>query len=135
MERRPVWDCHVNALRPRSMQFGGSMQKLNLQARPHLSDTTRRWWRSVVDTDQLEPHHLHLLRLACEALDRAEEARAALASGTTYRDRFNAPRVRPEVAIERDSRLSFARLCRELDLDTETVSPRVGPPPLRSNRR
>lgn len=85
----------------------------------------------------LEPHHLHLLKLACEALDRAEEARGALAThGTTYIDRFGAPRLRPEVAVERDSRLSFARLCRELDLDTEApVSSRTGPPALRSNRR
>jgi phage terminase small subunit len=113
------------------------MNKRKPPAPGHLSDRARRWWRSVVDTYQLEDHHLHLLRLAAEALDRAEEARAALgANGTTYLDRFNAPRLRPEVSIERDSRLSFARLCRELDLDTEAaVSSRVRPPPLRSNRR
>jgi phage terminase small subunit len=113
------------------------MNKRKPPAPPHLSDTARRWWHAVVNEYALEPHHLHLLRLAAEALDRAEEARAALATnGTTYTDRFNAPRLRPEVGIERDSRLSFARLCRELDLDTEAaVSTRVGPPPLRSNRR
>src|SRR5882672_6190490 len=96
-------------------------------APPHLSDITRRWWQSVLAEYALEPHHLHLLKLACEALDRAEQARQALATnGTTYTDRFGAPRLRPEVSIERDSRLSFARLCRELDLDTETaVSPRT----------
>jgi phage terminase small subunit len=113
------------------------MNKRKPPAPPHLSDTARRWWHAVVNEYALEPHHLHLLRLAAEALDRAEEARAALAAnGTTYTDRFNAPRLRPEVSIERDSRLSFARLCRELELDTEAaVSTRVGPPPLRSNRR
>jgi phage terminase small subunit len=90
----------------------------------------------VVAEYALEPHHLHLLKLACEALDRAEEARQALAThGTTYLDRFHAPRLRPEVGIERDSRLAFARLCRELDLDCEPPVPaRTGPPPLRSNR-
>jgi phage terminase small subunit len=113
------------------------MNKRKPPAPGHLSAATRRWWHSVVDEYALEPHHLHLLRLACEALDRAEEARAALAThGTTYSDRFGAPRLRPEVAIERDSRLAFARLTRELDLDTaEAISPRIGPPALRSNRR
>jgi len=113
------------------------MNKRKPPAPSHLSSTARRWWHAVNAEYQLEPHHLHLLRLACEALDRAEEARTALAvHGTTYQDRFGAPRLRPEVAIERDSRLAFARLCRELDLDTEAaVSARTAPPPLRSNRR
>src|SRR5260370_2513728 len=80
-------------------------------------------------------HHLHLLRLACDALDRAEQARQALATlGTIYLDRFNAPHPRPEVAIERDSRIAFARLCRELALDTETAAA-ARPPALPSNRR
>jgi hypothetical protein len=73
----------------------------------------------------LEPHHRRLLSLAAGAWDRAEEARAALAEhGTTYTDRFGQPRARPEVAIERDSRVGFARLLRELDLDGE-----AGPDP------
>lgn len=69
---------------------------------------------------ELEPQHLRLLRLACEAWDRAEQARKVLRRrGLTYRDRFDQPRARPEVAIERDSRMAFARLLRELDLDGE----------------
>ncbi|SRR6266536_3059562 len=111
------------------------MNKRKPPAPPHLSDISRRWWHAVTAEYALEPHHIHLLRLACEALDRAEEARQALATnGTTYLDRFNAPRLRPEVAIERDSRLAFARLCRELDLGTTEAVSRTAPPPLRSNR-
>ena len=47
----------------------------------------------------------------------AEKARAAIAQdGATYIDRFGAPRTRPEIAIERDSRQAFARLLAQLDL-------------------
>jgi P27 family predicted phage terminase small subunit len=111
------------------------MNKRNPPAPSHLTAATKRWWKSVLANYALQDHHLHLLRLACDALDRAEQARGALAThGTIYTDRFGAPHPRPEVAIERDSRISFARLCRELDLDTE-MAEASRPPPLRSNRR
>lgn len=91
-----------------------------MQAPKHLNKETRAWWRSVVGEYELEEHHVKLLTLAAEAWDRCQQARAALdAEGLTYTDRFRAPRCRPEVAVERDSRLAFARLIRELDLDTE----------------
>jgi len=77
-----------------------------------------------------EPHALEVLRLACEALDRCEEARTALAlHGTTFVDRFGSPKARPEVAIERDSRLAAMRAFRELSLDAEmpeALPPRLG---------
>lgn len=81
---------------------------------------------------ELGDHHVRLLTLAAQAWDRAEEAREALAEhGTTYTDRFGQPRARPEVAIERDARLAFARLLRELDLDGE---PAPAPRPPRRGR-
>jgi hypothetical protein len=84
----------------------------------HLRLATRRWWATVVADFELEPHHLMLLTKAAEAFDRAEQAREILAKeGLTYEDRFDQPRARPEVGIERDSRLGFARLLRELALD------------------
>ena len=89
---------------------------------PHLTAATRRWWSGVVADFVLDPHHLRLLTLAGGAWDRGEQARKALAkNGLTFLDRFGQPRARPEVAIERDSRIAFARLLRELALD-------VGPP-------
>jgi len=66
----------------------------------------------------MEQHHQKLLTLACEAWDRCQQAREALAEhGLTFEDRFGQPRPRPEVAIERDSRMSFARLVRQLALE------------------
>jgi phage terminase small subunit len=74
----------------------------------------------VVDRFELEEHHLKLLRLACEAWDRCQQAREALAEGgLTYLDRFEQPHARPEIAIERDNRIAFARLLREMALDVE----------------
>jgi phage terminase small subunit len=76
-------------------------------------------WREVVEVHELEPHRLRLLQLMCQAWDRGEQARVAIAKhGITYPDRFGAPRLRPEVAVERDCRLTFARILRDLDLRT-----------------
>ncbi len=64
-----------------------------------------------------------------------QQARVALAEhGLTFTDASGSPKTRPEVAIERDSRIAFARLIRELDLDVDTPA-EVRPPALRSNRR
>lgn len=105
------------------------------RAPAHLAKATRTWWRGVLDAYELEEHHVRLLTLAAEAWDRCEQARRAIDQhGLTYEDRFGAPRTRPEVAIERDSRLAFARLVRELDLDIDAPPASSRPPSLRSNR-
>jgi phage terminase small subunit len=109
----------------------------NPKAPAHLAPATRQWFASVLSDFVLEPHHVRLLTLAAESWDRCQQARAALAEeGLTYTDRFGAPRLRPEVAVERDSRIAFARLVRELDLDLAGGDdPADRAPPLRSNRR
>ena len=97
----------------------------------HLRDETRAWWRSVVETYDLEAHHLCLLLLCCEAWDRGQEAREQLKrDGTYYSDRFGQPRAHPAVNVERDARISFARLLRELDLDVEPPREAKHPPEL-----
>jgi phage terminase small subunit len=84
----------------------------------HLSTPSKAWFRKIVAAYELDTHHVELLRLASEALDRAEEARAALReNGLTYVDRFGMPKPRPEIFIERASTITFARLVRELGLD------------------
>jgi phage terminase small subunit len=89
-----------------------------LNAPRHLRPETRKWWLHHTAEYNLEPHHVRLLTLAAEAWDRATQAREALAEhGIVFEDRFGQPRARPEVAIERDSRVAFARMIRELNLD------------------
>ncbi|MFO0899839.1 MAG: hypothetical protein U0836_20605 [Pirellulales bacterium] len=102
----------------------------------HLSAEAQAWWSATVAEFDLQGHHLRLLRLAAEAWDRCQQARQALAAGgLTYEDRFGAPRTRPEIAVERDSRLAFARLVRELGLDVAPPAEAPRPPILRHSRR
>lgn len=95
-----------------------------------LTPEAAEWFSEVVNSFELESHHVRLLTLAARAWDRAEEARLILdKEGLTYTDRFGAPRSRPEIAVERDSRFAFARLLREMALDLEP------PPEARKPRR
>ena len=98
-----------------------------LQPPPHLTKDTRDWWVTVVSEYDLDSHHLRLLRLACEAWDRAQEAREVLArEGITFKDRFGRPAKHPAVSIEEQARIGFARLVRELGFDV--ASPDARPP-------
>jgi phage terminase small subunit len=84
----------------------------------HLTPETKRWWLAVHEAYELEPHHERLLTLAGEAWDRCAAARFAIErNGLVFTDRFGQPRVRPEASVERDSRIAFSRIVRELRLD------------------
>src|SRR5215218_7437839 len=106
------------------------------KAPKHLSEPSRNWWRTCVREYQLEQHHLRLLQSAAECWDRQQQARKIIdCEGITFTDDRGNARAHPAVAIERDARVGFARLVRELDLDVEAPSNgRIGPPGLRSNR-
>ena len=94
----------------------------------HLREPTRKWFSAVLEEWELQEHHRRLLLLAAEAWDRGQQAREAIDElGMVYTDRFDQPAARPEVAIERDCRIAFARLLRELALDVE--SPEDARPP------
>jgi len=81
----------------------------------HLKVKTRRWFKSVVRSYYLEQHHVRLLIMACEAWDRNVEARERIAQDGAYvRDRWDCLKLHPAIAVERDSRIAFARLIREL---------------------
>lgn len=105
---------------------------MTLKRRPqllaHLAAPTQAWCKLVVEDYELEGRHLRLLQLAGEAWHRCCQARETLvAEGLTFSDRFGASHARPEVAIERDSRLAFGWLIRELDLDVEPPAKRSRP--------
>jgi hypothetical protein len=108
---------------------GGHPGSNKISAPAHLRPDTASWWVSVAGDYALEAHHLRILTLAAEAWDRGVEAREAIARhGSVYVDRFAQPRARPEVAIERDSRIAFARLVRELALDVDSPDDAGRPP-------
>jgi hypothetical protein len=46
------------------------MRSMYPQPQLHLSPSARQWWETTVETYLLEPHHVKLLQLACEARDR-----------------------------------------------------------------
>src|SRR5262245_41983172 len=99
----------------------------------HLRATTRKWWSNVCESYDLEPHHLMILTLAAETWDEVYAAREIVAKqGQTFIDRFGQPKDRPEVGIQQNGRLTFAKLIRELGLDIATPDdPR---PPSRQGR-
>ena len=84
----------------------------------HLCKRAKKLWREVVSTFVLEPHHIELLRAACEQLGRAEAARKVIErNGLVVEDRFKQAKPNPAVEIERQAHLAFLRITRELGLD------------------
>jgi len=100
------------------------------RAPAHLRLATRHWWESVCSAYVLEEHHVRLLTLAAEAWDRAADARDAMAKDGTYiPGRYRGSlHVHPAVRVARQAALDFARLLRELDLDTEPPPDPPRPP-------
>jgi P27 family predicted phage terminase small subunit len=105
----------------------------------HLSPEARLWWQQVVADYDMAPHHMGLLLRACEAWDRTNQARDEIArDGLTVPTADGSRKAHPAVAIERDSRIAYIRILRELDLcgepsaDADTA-PR--PPVLQQYRR
>jgi phage terminase small subunit len=83
----------------------------------HLSKKMKAFWISVFERKDLEPHEAMIFLKACEAHDRAEQARRILKrEGLTYQDRFQQPRARPEVSIEFRGRATFAKLLWQINL-------------------
>lgn len=89
-------------------------------------------WRAVTDNYEFaDPASLHVLVLACQALDRAENCRALIdRDGEIIEDmRTGSVRSHPLIRDETQSRALSARLLGLLGLDLEPVRGRPGRPP------
>ena len=105
------------------------------KAPAHLTRATKRWFKDIAASYELQSHHLRLLEMAAQSWDEYETARAAVAEhGLTYVDRYGQSKERPEVGTARQARISFARLLRELALDVEPP-PETRPPRLGGHRQ
>lgn len=99
------------------------------RAPKHLSKKSKDFFNKIVREYDLEEHHIKILILACECLDRIEQARKVIKkTALIYSDRFNKPKINPAAKIESENKIIFARLIRELCLDIEAPG-EVGRPP------
>jgi len=100
------------------------------KAPSHLEKAGKSFWRRIMAEFAVQdPHHLELLTQACRCLDRIEQARSEVATaGAYYQDRFFQPKPHPGLAVERDQRVLFCRLLREMALD---IAPPESRPPAR----
>jgi len=102
------------------------MRPTRIRAPRHLSPEAKAFYRHVVSSFDLDRHHVLLLVSACEALDRVREARLAMAeTGVVIKNRFGIDTPSPWCRVERDNRVLFARLLRELCLSDEASEPRL----------
>ena len=93
---------------------------MDIETPKHLSKAMQAFFAKIAAEYQLETHHIKMLTLACEAADRCEQARQQIKkNGLMFTDRFGQQKLTPLAGVERDSRLAFARMIRELGLDTE----------------
>lgn len=82
----------------------------------HLNVTGARFWREFcTDWELQDTDDLTLTTAACEALDRATQARKILRTeGLIYRDRFDTPHPHPAVNIELRSRTAAASIVKQI---------------------
>ncbi len=84
----------------------------------HLSPRSKAFFRRLVGEYLLSTSQIELLRRACEAMDRCDQAiRVLEAEGVVVVDRHGQSKPHPAAGLERDSRLAVARLLRELNLE------------------
>lgn len=100
-----------------------------------LKGKARVFFQNVVKNFELEEFHVELLAQGCWALQRCEEARAIVdKAGMTYVDTKSGRCFpNPATTIEKDNRVIFTRIIRELGLDlADTQAAR---PPTRAGRK
>jgi hypothetical protein len=96
----------------------------------YLRKETREWLEKVFFEFDFEVHKKPLLIQAGETLDRIKNAREIISKdGAFYTDATGKPRKHPALDAERNDRIVFARLIRELNLTDE--APDTRPPTLK----
>ena len=96
----------------------------------HLSKEGQEIWCDILQEYAIDDAAgMRILRVALEAYDRAQAARAAIdKTGMMFNDRFGAPKPHPLLPIERDSRAAFLAGMKALNLDLEPLRDRPGRP-------
>lgn len=89
-----------------------------MKAPKHLRAEARRLWKRLTDDYQIDDAGgLALLQAACEAFQRADEARKLIdQDGAVIVDRFGQQKPHPAISIERDSRGQMISALRALKL-------------------
>lgn len=104
------------------------MEKITLPK--YLKAGTKVWIRRILADYELEDHHIKILIMAGETWERITQARERIKkNGAYYTDRWGCPKSHPALADERNNRIVFARLLRELNLSEE--GPDTRPPGLK----
>ena len=90
----------------------------------YLSKTSRRFVNAILKEYELEIHHEKLLIQSAECLDRIEQAKAEiLRDGLTVPTKDGGIKSHPCVNIEKDNKILFVRIIRELGFDVESIDP------------
>jgi hypothetical protein len=116
--------------KPPHLKVVGAPSKGEATAPPaHLSADGRRLWIDIQSAYQIDdPGGLVLLRVAAEALDRAERCRRLIDEQGEMLTVRGMPRAHPALAAERDARAAIVRAIRNLNLDLEPLKA-IGRPP------
>jgi phage terminase small subunit len=94
----------------------------NLAEKPprHLLKGGKQLWVDIAGDYDLEAYQIEILRLLCECLDRLELCRKQLKKDGMFSvNRFGETKQHCALKEEREHRVLFARLARELNLDLE----------------
>jgi phage terminase small subunit len=103
----------------------------------HLSQEGKKIFRAIVGEYQIDDvAGLRVLRVACEAFDRAQAAREAIdADGMTVLDKAGQRKPHPLISCERDARNGFLAGLKALSLDLNPLRDGPGRPPGTKNKR
>lgn len=92
-----------------------------------LAETGKKWAKKVLKDFKFDPHEIDAVFLAAGCLDRIADAQEAIKKhGSVIENRHHELKANPAIGTERDNKVLFARLCRELRLfEGGTPDPRI----------